>query len=150
MKNSIAFSLLLILISCLASCAAPNFEKRYAAAVAESGGDFQDVTGPWEGTWLSGHNQHTGELKAIVSKSPKGQNRYRFLYWATWAKMKGTFKFEGDSVEDGGVVKMSGAKRLGPFQYTHKAEMTKDQFEATYGSDKEDFGTFQLHRPEAN
>lgn len=150
MRNSFAFCLLFAALSGLVSCAAPNFDKRYAAAVAESGGDHDDITGPWEGTWLSGHNQHTGELKAIVSKSPKGENRYRFLYWATWAKMKGTFKFEGDAETDGDVVRVEGAKRLGPFKYTHKAKMTPTEFEATYGSSQKDFGVFNLRRPDSD
>ncbi|MEM7015343.1 MAG: hypothetical protein AAF585_28120 [Verrucomicrobiota bacterium] len=80
--------------------------------------------------------------------SKEDDGRYKFLYWATWAKMKGTFKFKGKAVRDGAAYRITGAKRLGPFKYNHNANMTPTTFEATYGSDQKDFGSFELSRPE--
>ena len=148
MKRIVAPAILAFAACFLASCAAPNFDKRYAEALAAAETPYDSVEGPWEGTWLSGHNQHTGELKAIVTKRSGKKNRYQFVYWATWAKMKGTFKFEGDAERKCGAVHISGSKRLGLFKYNHDARMTPTKFEATYGTDAKDFGTFELSRPE--
>lgn len=149
MQRILVSTLLAAAAGLLASCAGPKFHQQYDQLVAETGPPYTDVTGPWEGKWVSGHNQHDGQLKAIVSAAPDKQDRYRFLYWATWGKgMKATFNFEGDAIREGDVVKISGEKGLGPIKYNHEAELTPTTFKATFGSDDKDFGVMNLKRPE--
>ncbi len=132
----------------LASCATPKFNHQWEAALASSDPPYTDITGPWEGTWESGHNKHTGKLRCIVSEG-EGENDYTFDYWATWGPgMKGKFRFDGTGEQVGNAVKVTGSKRLGPTKYNHKATITPTSFTSEFGSDKKNFGVMELQRPE--
>lgn len=147
MKTTHVF-LSLALAALLSSCAGPRFNKQWEAALAEQSDSPASITGPWEGTWLSEKNGHTGKLRAIVDET--GEDTYNFLYWATWGPgIRGTFQIDCEGEETNGVTKVRGEKKLGPFGvYGHDAEITPKDFDATFSSEKENLGTFEMSRPE--
>tara|TARA_R110002096_G_scaffold16106_29_gene55198 strand:- start:14715 stop:15152 length:438 start_codon:yes stop_codon:yes gene_type:complete len=145
MKISPVF-LSIVLAVLLSSCAGPRFHKQWEAALNDPS-EPGSIAGAWEGSWLSEKNGHTGKLKAIVDET--GENTYKFLYWATWGPgMRGTFQIDCEGEEKGGVTTVRGKKKLGPFgTYQHAAEITETDFDATFSSEKENLGTFELIRP---
>lgn len=132
----------------LSSCATPNFHKEWDKAVAEAKTPYKTIAGPWDGQWVSGHNNHTGELKCIVT--PVDENHYRFHYFARWAGfMKGTFIIQCEAEKKANGYYVTGAKKLVPFgTYQHRGTLTAASFDATFGSEGKDFGTFVMKRPE--
>ena len=141
------FALALILASFLSSCAGPGFNKKWEAALAEHPAPHTEITGPWQGSWESDANGHSGKLKAIVDEA--GEDTYNFQYWATWGRvMSGTFELESTGETSGGVTRVTGQKKLGPFgRYNHEAEITPNAFKAKFSSDKKNLGNFELSRP---
>lgn len=141
------FLLSLAFAALLSSCAGPRFNKQWEAALAKPSETSGTITGPWEGSWLSEKNGHTGKLRAIVNET--GEDTYHFLYWATWGPgIRGTFQIDCEGEETNGVTQVRGEKKLGPFgTYNHEAEITPSEFEATFSSKKENLGTFEMSRP---
>ncbi len=134
----------------LSSCAGPGFNKKWEAALAEHPAPQQtDITGPWQGSWNSEANGHTGDLRCIVNET--GKDRYNFQYWATWGRgMKGTFAIDCEGARQGGVTRVTGQKKLGPFgKYSHEAEITPSRFDARFSRQRKNLGTFELSRPES-
>lgn len=108
-----------------------------------------DISGRWDGTWLSHTNGHDGPISASISKLDDDNYSVHFSgrFW-------GLFPFEYDMVltvaerrED--ALVLSGAKNLGllfgTFSYT--ATVTKSEFNAWYCS-RHDGGVFNMSRCE--
>lgn len=146
------FVLFCAVLLALAGCAGPAFNRDWKQAVAEweSGSAKEPVAGPWTGAWLSGMNQHTGELRCLISPVDGSEDLYRFRYRATWKKvLSGGFKVEFPVTPDvkGGYV-FAGEHDLGMFgAFEHRGRIHGDEFSATYQSSLGDHGTFEMERP---
>jgi hypothetical protein len=127
-----------------------GFNNDWDAAASAPPAD--DITGRWVGTWTSQATGHTGELRALISKSPDNQYEARyhamfgsifsFEYSARFTPVRrdGLFHFNGSY--DLGFVSDLFADRI--YQYTGQA--TPADYRADYSSEN-DRGTFLLKRP---
>jgi len=132
----------------LASPGCSTFHQEWEKASADLS-PASDMTGRWEGSWVSDVNGHDGRLRCLLTKLDDGCYRahYKANYWRIFrvsysVKMKatrepeGSFNFQGEADLGwwGGV-----------FHYDGHATPTK--FFSTYKS-KYDHGTFQMTRPQ--
>src|SRR5690606_6268932 len=127
----------------LSSCG--TFEREWKQSLADyRGGRVAAPAGPWEGTWSTGTNGHSGKLRAIVKPAPDAPGDYDFRYHATWAKIfSGSYSVRFPVKKRGGVFRADGEKSMGLFgTFGHKATISDRSFEATYSNDKGDLGTF--------
>ena len=138
----------LTLLLASAGCSSFNRDWKKASATPLSA---NDVTGRWEGSWLSEVSGHHGRLRCLLTKLENG--RYRARYKATYRKIlrvsyavdmrveqqqgpAGSFNFQGETDlgwSGGGV-------------YHYEGHATPTNFFATYKS-KFDHGTFEMTRP---
>lgn len=133
---------------CLTSCG--TFERKWNAAVADyHAGKTKGPEGPWTGTWYTKTNDHTGDLRAVVSPSDKKPGEYDFHYHATWARIfSGGYRVTYPVQRRGSRYLVDGDHRFPLFgTFQHKGTITRDRFEATYSSDREEIGTFSMRRP---
>lgn len=127
-------------------CSSFNREWKAAAVVPSSPGSIE---GAWDGTWLSGHNAHTGRLRAIITKL--NDDEYYARFHATYMRVL-TF---GQAVnlqvkQDGTNFTFSGVADLGKTYggvYTYEGNSSPEGFYSTYKCSI-DHGTFRMTRPE--
>jgi hypothetical protein len=140
----------------LSNCAGAGFNRDWNAAVAArkaDGGKGDAISGPWQGTWLSHSNAHTGDLRCLVEpKTGTAAGKpgdYRFRYHATWGKIfQGGFAADFPAVKEGNGFRVKGTETLGLFGgFDHDGKITGDQFTAKYSSDQGDHGVFNMKRP---
>ncbi|MEM9283635.1 MAG: hypothetical protein AAGA96_17575 [Verrucomicrobiota bacterium] len=147
MKRSLSFLLLIAAAVLLSSCS--SFEQEWQQSVADyEAGKISAPYGPWEGSWTTSSNGHTGGLRAVV-KEKSGTNEATFRYHATWAEhLKGGYQVSFPVVRQGSTYIVNGSKNLGLFgTFNHKGKVTGNQFRATYSSNKGDLGEFRMRRP---
>ena len=138
----------LLLATLLCGCSSFNRDWRNAArsAVPASGASLE---GRWEGHWLSEVNQHTGNLRCIVSRD--SDDRYHARFRATYAKVlrfSYSVRLQVQPHADG--WEFSGEENLGRLAggvYYYEGRASRTNFVSTYRS-KYDHGIFDLHRPE--
>jgi hypothetical protein len=128
-------------------CASPEFASGWREA--RKAPTPPGIEGAWEGTWLSEHNGHEGQLRCLVSKSTEEPHAYDFHYWASWANfVSGNFAVTYHVVPKGDGFTVSGESDLGPFGvFSHEGLVSHDHFRATYRS-PEDQGVFEMRRPD--
>ena len=135
----------LFLVGCV------GYQKKWNRAVAAyEAGETSAPEGPWEGSWETTTNGHTGDLRAIVSRSEENPGEYDFHYHFTWAKiLSGTYKATFPATRTGSSRhEVDGEQELGLFgTFRHEATITDNQFEATYSSKKGEVGLFEMIRP---
>ena len=149
------FSKYFLPVSCiciLASCTGLRFNSAWQKATKEHrSGKTTAVTGPWEGTWLSDFNGHTGKLRCIITPvgNKKESDRYHFRYWATWAgPLQGGFNAEFEIQKMGNQYHVQGRENLGIFgSFRHEGVIRGNNFDANYRSSSGDNGTFSMRRP---
>ncbi|HMJ90991.1 MAG TPA: hypothetical protein VK530_14305 [Candidatus Acidoferrum sp.] len=140
------FSIALVALAlCVTGCSTFNYEWRREARQPTPA---NDITGRWEGTWLSDANAHNGALRCLITRQTNGvlQARYRatyqrwlkFGYTAALVARPGTNQFDFDGSADLG--KLAG----GVYRYSGHA--TPTNFFSTYQS-KYDHGVFRMVRP---
>jgi hypothetical protein len=143
--------LLLLMLLCLCGCTAFNYEWRQAAKKTLPA---NDISGPWEGRWLSRATGHNDQLRALISKVDT--NHYDVKFHAAYKSE--TFHFI--KVHFGYTVRMEtkpgtngvafhGSEDLGALAggvYTYEGEASATNFFSTYKS-RHDRGTFEMHRP---
>lgn len=144
MKNSIALvAVLLLLTGC-----STTFNREYKAALAQPI-PTSDITGPWEGNWLSDKNGHTGKLRAVLRQT--GAEEFDAHFHATfWKIFRASYRVPLKAEVTSGVITLSGQQNLGRLSggtYTYQGEATASTFFSTYKS-KYDHGTFELRRPQ--
>ena len=133
----------------LTSCG--TYERKWNQSVAEyKSGKITSPAGQWTGSWTTASNGHTGDLRAIVTPATDEPGKYDFHYHATWADIfSGAYKVRYPVTRRGGTYLANGDETLGIFgTFGHKATITKNTFKATYSSDKDDLGDFEMRRPE--
>jgi hypothetical protein len=142
MKNWFA---LLFLVLFLTGCSSFNREWKSARAQPTP---TADISGPWEGRWLSEKNGHTGKLRGILTKA--GPDNYNAHFHATfWKIFRATYRVPLKYEEQNGEHLLTGEANLGKLSggvYTYKAKATPDQFHSSYKC-RWDHGTFEMKRP---
>lgn len=147
MKSILCISLC-VLAATLVSCS--SFEKDWNDAVADyESGAVKSPEGPWKGSWTTSTNGHTGDLRAIVTKSKAKPDHYNFRYHAKWADFfSGSYRVSYPVEPSGSGFRVDGEQKMGPFgTFSHKGQIQQNSFKATYSSDKGDLGAFDLKRP---
>jgi len=142
MKKTLAvMTMLLTLTGC------SSFESDWKAA-AETPTPDDAITGRWTGTWLSDVNDHTGDLRAIITKID--DDTYEAHYHATWGAVSGAYKTKLHVTKrEGHRVEFESSKDLGLFYgvYDTTGHITPTEYHAEYES-KGDHGTNTLQRPQ--
>lgn len=136
----------------LTSCGAASYSRGFRTASSNFTRPPLNAHGPWEGTWKSDVNGHTGPLWCIVQPSQERPGHYDFRYRAGWGVLRFgdyTHTTPGRLASDGSL-KLSGSMVLpGGFgTYEVDGRITRDTFEATYRSSA-DHGSMTLRRPPA-
>ena len=140
MKNAI-----LIVLLCFTGCS--SFNREYKTALGQPI-STNDISGPWEGRWLSDKNGHTGKLRAILRRS--SAEEYDAYFHATfWKMFRSSYRVPLKFKEENGRTTISGEQNLGWLSggvYTYEGEATPTSFFSTYKM-KYDHGTFEMKRP---
>lgn len=129
-------------------CSTFNYEWRREA---RSPIPADDITGRWEGTWVSTTTGHNGGLRSLIAREEDGAYRARFR--ATYKKFL-SFSYTATLTSHPGTngVHFRGSADLGKLAggvYTYEGHATLTNFFSTYHS-KADAGTFQMSRPNAD
>ncbi|MGZ8899888.1 MAG: hypothetical protein ACXW3Z_07315 [Limisphaerales bacterium] len=144
MKNSIILTAALLLFS---GCA--SFNQEYKTALSEPI-PTTDISGPWEGRWLSDKNGHTGKLRAVLRET--SENEYEAYFHSTfWKVFRASYRVPLKGEQRAGRTILSGESNLGWLSggvYSYQGEATPESFFSTYKS-KHDNGTFEMKRPKA-
>ena len=123
-----------------------SFEREWRDSMCcVSAGDRLD--GLWEGTWRSCVNNHTGRLRAIITRCDDGLYRARF-HAVFWGVLPFEFTLTMTSVDLGSLARFSGEADLGPLAggvYTYAGHTDGCTFESTYCA-RQDHGVFQMRR----
>ena len=141
--NRIAFiaAALLLVTGC------SSFNSEYKTALNKPI-PTDDISGPWEGRWLSDKNGHTGKLRAVLR--PKSGDEYDAHFHATfWKIMRSSYRVPLKVDRTAGRFTLSGESDLGLLSggvYNYEGEATPEAFFSTYKS-KYDHGTFEMKRP---
>jgi hypothetical protein len=135
--------LALVLLGAAGCC---SFEREWrAAACCVSSGD--SLEGLWKGTWRSCKNDHTGPLRAIITRCDDGLYRARF-HAVFWGVLPFEFSLTMTSARADGVEQFQGQADLGPLAggvYTYSGQADPCQFDATYCA-RSDHGLFMMRR----
>lgn len=138
-----AVGLLLLATGC------SSFSRDWKAA-AQKPAPTDDITGAWDGQWLSDRNGHRGRLQCLLTKQQNNtySARFKARFWKIFTASytvplqitPGTnqnFQLEGDS----NLGKLAGGV------YRYSGEATPTRFNTKYTS-KYDHGTFKMERPQ--
>ncbi|HWY77455.1 MAG TPA: L,D-transpeptidase family protein [Verrucomicrobiae bacterium] len=140
-------SFLLLLSSFLTGCSSFNHDWEKAG---QWPAPVDDLSGRWDGTWLSDVNGHNGRLRCIVTRKTDGIYRARFhAIYRQVLTFGYTVTLKASPAD--GIQRFNGEANLhwyagGVYRYEGHADGTN--FYSTY-SCKYDHGTFQMKRPEA-
>ena len=141
--GGIVFAVLLLMV--LTGCSTFPYEWRQAARKPQP---TNDITGRWEGRWLSDVNGHNGRLRCLLTRREDGQFDGRFH--ATYRRF---LRFGYDVVlheiaATNGTMSLAGSADLGwPWGgYECDGTVSVTNFVARYRS-KYDRGTFRMSRP---
>jgi hypothetical protein len=109
-----------------------------------------DITGPWEGHWISSANGHSGKLRCLMTKPEEG--KYHAWFWGTfWECFRFTYEVDLNVQRTDTAFILSGEQNLGKLVggvYRYNGSATPTNFFANY-SCTADHGVFQMHRPTA-
>jgi hypothetical protein len=141
----------LVIFSGLAlMCGCSTFDKDWKVAVDSwQPAGHTDITGPWQGTWQSEANTHSGGLRCLITRS--GENAYHARFAATYWKIF-HFGYEMDLAADPHLdqVHFDGSADLGWLAggaYRYDGHSNSTDFYCTYHS-QHDHGNFTMKRPE--
>ncbi|HUG93191.1 MAG TPA: hypothetical protein VML55_20285 [Planctomycetaceae bacterium] len=133
-------------LSLLAAAGCCSFDREWRDSLCcVPGGDGLD--GLWEGTWRSGKNDHSGRLRAIITRCDEGSYRTRF-HAVFWEVLPFEFTLAMTSAREGGAERFEGQADLGPLAggvYTYAGVADACEFNATYCA-RSDHGVFHMRR----
>ena len=138
------FALLAILLAfSLTGCRSFEREWRQSQSYAYP---EHELAGCWQGTWQSDWNQHSGGLRAIITK--ESESTYRAKFKATYLVVV-PFEFEMPLLvaEDGQIYTFEGSADLGLLAgglYTYKGSAAASEFASSYCGGNGDHGTFTM------
>ena len=133
----------------MAATGCSTFNREWKMAATEPR-PVNDITGPWEGSWNSDKNGHSGNLRCLLSKID--DTHYRARYKATYRKIMRFGYTLAMNVKHGtdNAYNFQGEADLGWWAggvYHYEGQITSTNFVSTYKS-KYDQGTFRMKRPE--
>ena len=144
----ILFPILSLLCLGLASCGTA-YQADFRAMVRKADANPATPEGPWKGTWKSDVNGHEGPLWCMLSEGDDGE--WDFRYRAGWGLMQFGDYVHTVPVKENpdGSISFKGKMDLPGGVGVHNVEgrVTKDEFEATYSSERGDKGKMSLARP---
>lgn len=137
----------LVILSSLAflvGCSSFNREWKDARVATSPG----DIEGKWQGHWRSDKDDHTGNLRCVVTRGEGDRYCAHFVatYWKIFAF---AYVAELRGTPDGNAIHLSGAQDLGALAggiYKYDGSATNSDFNCTYSS-KYDEGKFIMSRP---
>lgn len=143
MRRFCQIACLAVLLALTSSC---SFHRAWNRAAGPPPPD--DITGRWEGTWVSEVNQHHGRLRCLLTRDEAGAHQARFH--ATFLRvLSASYTVPLQITRTDNQFKLHGQQDLGSLVggiYTYEGTATPTNFFCTY-SCKSDHGTFQLFRP---
>jgi hypothetical protein len=148
---AIRICLLIALGALLCGCSTFNREWRQAAKKTTPA----DITGRWEGRWVSKATGHNNELRALINRRDTDHCDVRFHAAYKWEKASWITIHVGYTVRmetkpgSNGAVTFHGEEDLGKLAggvYTYDGHANATNFFSTYKS-KHDRGTFEMKRP---
>lgn len=137
----------LAVLLCIVSTGCSSFHSKWKSALKQPI-PTHDISGPWEGRWVSEKNGHTGRLRCVMTESSTHsyQAHFHAVYWKILRvayDVPFAVQREGDEFAFAG---QSDLGKLGGGVYEYKGSATPEQFKATYKS-KYDHGRFEMSRP---
>jgi hypothetical protein len=143
MKKLFLVSLLLLVAT---GCCSFNRDWKNALAAPRTD---TDISGAWEGRWLSDKNGHTGKLRGILTEA--GPDEYNARFRATfWKIFRATYEVPLKYERKNGEFLLRGEADLGLLSggvYRYEGKATPESFFSTYRC-KYDHGTFEMKRAE--
>ena len=140
---------LALVILCLfaTSCSSGHFEKQWLAAKAKPIAK-NSIEGPWQGTWRSDGNGHTGALRCIVGPAVDAAGTRAFQYRATWAHLlSGGFTSKAVVQQHGNTATFKAKQKLGKYgTFECDAVVKGDSFRSIYKA-AGDHGVLEMSRP---
>jgi hypothetical protein len=137
--SAAALCLALIFTSCT------NFDSAWRKAATRK--PSHDLSGRWEGRWISTRNGHNGALRAIIT--PDGANNFHALFHATYGSvLTFTYPVMFETTRHGSSIEFCGTSDLPAWaggRYTSNGHATYTDFTAIYKS-KYDAGRFEMKR----
>ena len=143
--QSIAFSYTALTLLFLASGCTFNHDWKQATRQSSPAAGLE---GPWEGSWKSDVDGHSGRLRSLIRK--KTDALYEARFHANYRKIL-TFNYTVllTTERTHGAFQFHGAANLGWYAggvYKYEGHADATNFFSTYSS-KYDRGTFELRRP---
>ena len=141
-----------LLVSLLCGCSTFNYEWRQAARKPTPA----DITGRWEGRWVSQATGHNDRMRALVSRVDASRCDVKFHAAYKFEKARWITVHFGYTVHmetkpgTNGAVAFHGSEDLGKLAggvYTYDGRANATNFFSTYDS-KYDRGVFEMHRPQ--
>ena len=129
-------------------CSTFNHDWKVAAQNAQP---VHDITGAWDGSWLSDVNGHHGRLRSLMAANGPADYTARFKarFWKIFTAGY-TVRLQARH-ETNQPWQLEGEENLGKLAggwYHYSAVATPEMFRSTY-SNKYDHGTFELKRPKS-
>src|SRR5262245_12468404 len=128
-KLTLVSLLALFLIGC------SSFNREWKSAVGHPPSN-SDISGAWEGRWLSDKNGHTGKLRGVFRKADA--EHYNAHFHATfWKIFHATYEVPLRYEEKSGAVLLTGEADLGKLSggiYKYEAKATSTEFSSNYTS----------------
>jgi hypothetical protein len=129
----------------LAGCS--SFNREWKTALRQPL-PSSDISGPWEGKWISEKNGHNGRLRCVMTH--QGDHQYLAHYHAVfWKIFHSTYAVPLEVNATSTNFVFSGESDLGKLSggvYTYQGSATPEHFSSTYKS-KYDHGRFEMNRP---
>jgi len=125
-----------------------SFHGKWKSAVAQPIPP-NEISGPWEGRWVSDKNAHTGRLRCVMTAAGDG-NYHAHFHAVYWKIFRVAYEVPFVATKEGTNFTFSGESDLGKLAggiYTYEGTATPVQFDATYNS-KYDRGRFEMKRPD--
>lgn len=124
-----------------------SFERDWRHARLQPPAPAGTLTGPWQGTWLSEVNGHTGDLRCLVTE--KSPEVYEFNFKATyWKIFRYSYIVTMPVTRTASGYAFMGNENLGFLAggvYSYEGSVNVTNLDATY-SCKFDNGVFKLTR----
>jgi hypothetical protein len=138
--------LLPILAALILSSCGTSFQNEWKNALSQKH-HSDSIEGPWQGTWTSSFNGHTGKLRCVIGPEKPDHTR-EFSYYATWGKIfSGCFHAVHEVTERNGVTTMHAQHDIGKRGTFHaEGTISPTKFSATYRA-MGDHGALELKRP---
>ena len=140
-------SALILTVLCAMLTGCSSFHKQWKSALQQPL-PTGDISGPWEGRWVSSKNGHNGRLRCVMTQT--GTNSYNAHFHATfWKVFRAAYEVPFAVTNINGQFVFSGTSNLGKLAggvYSYEGTARPAEFRASYDSNY-DHGRFEMSRP---